>query len=588
MESGYGRGLENHVVGYFAELYTQQDTLHTEITKCVKARVTVEHNMDLTRPLTDDEIKAAAFSMHSDKSPGDDGFNPGFYKRYWYIVGSEVISECKKWFIEGVLPEEINNTNIALASRLRSVLPNIISEMQSAFVGGRLITDNVIVANEMVHYMRGLRMGKVGYAALKLDITKAYDRLEWSYIESILVALGFDEKWINLMMICVTTVRYNILLRESIIGPIVPLRGLRQGDLLSPSLFIIGAKGLSALILKKEEVGALHGCRICERAPTVSHLLFADDSYLFFKANEAEGETIRLLLETYKQDSGQEDLLCQNLGVTEDVDSERYLGMPIMKLMNKYWWGKVRRMKWDRICESKNDGGLGFRNLRVFNLAMLAKQDWTLLVMDTCLVARVMRANIWKAKKVILRGARVRVGDGQDINVWNNSWLSNADDGKVTTQRSEENMHLRVCDLIDEQVRAWDVPKIFVVFNERDKSMCDFAKNCWSFMGLSWPVDRSGDVKEWLSSAFDTFDLDQRASVAASRWQFGRIETAWLGQLSDDSDCKWKKPNAGWTKANVDAAMLESKGAVGQCLEMTRAYLLVAIVKFSKAFLIRR
>ena len=107
-----------------------------------------------------------------------------------------------------------------LANRLQKILPQIISEEQSAFVPGRNITDNVLVAFEILHYMKRKHSGQDGVVALKLDISKAYDRVSWDYLRYRMRAMGFSDKWIKWVMLCVTTVSYTISFQGSMIGPI--------------------------------------------------------------------------------------------------------------------------------------------------------------------------------------------------------------------------------------------------------------------------------------------------------------------------------------------------------------------------------
>ena len=115
----------------------------------------------------------------------------------------------------------------AIANRLKKFLPSIISGTQSAFVHGRLITDNILVAFETMHHISQKKGGKVGEMAIKLDISKAYDRVEWVFLEKIMEKLGFDIKLRSLIMQCITTVSYAIKINGCLRGRIIPSRGIR-------------------------------------------------------------------------------------------------------------------------------------------------------------------------------------------------------------------------------------------------------------------------------------------------------------------------------------------------------------------------
>uniref|UniRef100_A0A8R7QRC4 Reverse transcriptase domain-containing protein n=1 Tax=Triticum urartu TaxID=4572 RepID=A0A8R7QRC4_TRIUA len=301
--------MKEVVSNYFLNLFTSHaGTRLDQLLGHIEPRVTSHMNESLAMEFTREEVYEALQSIGDLKAPGLDGMPSIFYKKCWDIVGDEVVAEVLNVLNGGPMPEGWNDTCVVLipkvknpesmkdlrpislcnvvyklvskvlANRLKQILPDIISPNQSAFVPGQLITDNILLAYECTHYMKNKRGGKEGYAAVKLDMSKAYDHIEWHFLERMMYKLGFQEQWINKIMLCVSSVSYKFRVNGECTDTIVPQRGLRQGDPISPYLFLICVEGFSSLLNKAEADGSLKGIRICNNAPSFNHLLFADDS----------------------------------------------------------------------------------------------------------------------------------------------------------------------------------------------------------------------------------------------------------------------------------------------------------------------
>lgn len=196
--------IQEVIVNYFENIFQTLSMGEQLSDRDTVRRVTDE----LCLPVMDEEVKTALFSMHQEKAPGIDGLNPGFFQTYWSIVGGDVIEFCRKFFESGDLPRGVNNTLVflipkvkhpqqvlnlrsislcnvlmhilskVLANRLKPCLKEIVLDKQSAFIEGRLLTDKALVAFEINHYIKRKTQGKIGVAGLKIDVSKAYDRLK--------------------------------------------------------------------------------------------------------------------------------------------------------------------------------------------------------------------------------------------------------------------------------------------------------------------------------------------------------------------------------------------------------------------------
>ena len=312
-------GTKNMLISYYQELFqTSNPSSIDSMIQCVLSVVTDTMNETLTRPYTAMDVNTALKQMKPLTAPGADGLPPVFYQSQWHRIGEDVTKGVLSCLNSGKLIRSINHTNITLipkvkspkkvteyrpislcnmlykiiskvvANRLKTILPSIISETQSTFVPGHLITDNILVAFETFHYMQNNRRGKKRQVALKLDMSKAYDRVEWNFLTALMGKMGFHPKFTSLIHECISTVSYSILINGSPQGNFRPFRGICQGDPLSPYLFILCAESLHRLLHNSMMEGAISGVALCRRGPKITHLFFADDSLLFCQAIMAE------------------------------------------------------------------------------------------------------------------------------------------------------------------------------------------------------------------------------------------------------------------------------------------------------------
>jgi hypothetical protein len=192
-----------------------------------------------------------------------------------------------------------------LANRLKVILPKVISQNQSVIIPGRLITDNMLATYETLYTMNSLMGGKKGYMAVKIDLSKAYDKMEWHFLKEVMLKIGFAPKWVDLIMMCVSFARFVVMINGTPTSSIVPSRGIRQGDPILPYLFLLCAKALSSLLTQADREGWLMGAPTSRRGPHLNHLFFIDDSLLFCRADICHWHRLSSILHLYERASGQ-------------------------------------------------------------------------------------------------------------------------------------------------------------------------------------------------------------------------------------------------------------------------------------------
>ena len=286
-------------------------------------------------PVSEEEVKQSTFNIGGLKAPRADGLPAIFFQRYWNCCKKDLTQMVAECLVKGCVPEEINQTLISLipkipnptnmtqfrpislcnttykilskilVQRIRSFLPELVSPNQVAFVPGRQIQDNIVIAQEVLHKFKNVK-GNKGFIAWKIDLAKAYDRLQWGFINQVLEEVGIKGRFRNLIMSCISSVQYRVILNGELSGSFNPRSGIRQGDPLSPYIFVLCMEKLSHIISQKRIEGKWKTVQVSKGGPEISHLYFVDDLILFGQATVHQAETMRECLDTFCDLSGQQ------------------------------------------------------------------------------------------------------------------------------------------------------------------------------------------------------------------------------------------------------------------------------------------
>jgi hypothetical protein len=345
--------------------------------------------------------------MNGDKAQGSDGFSMAFFQQCWGVlkkdimaIFSEVHNSCQferslnATFVS-LIPKKVDALEVkdfrpislvggvykiiskVLANRLKSVLGKIISSSQNAFIGGRQILDSVLIANECLDSQ--MRSGEVGLLC-KLDLEKAYDHVNWDFLFYMLQRCGFGERWREWIKFCISTVKFSILVNGTPSGFFQSSRGIRQGDPLSPLLFVVVMEALSRMLYASMRQGLLSSFSVGIRgneALVVNHLLFADDTLIFWRAQAEHVRNLRCTFLCFEAVSGLRINLGKSelvpIGEVEDVESlahilgcrigsllMTYLGMPLGASFKSIsiWNGVIEKVErrlasWKKLYSSK-------------------------------------------------------------------------------------------------------------------------------------------------------------------------------------------------------------------------------------------
>eukprot|EP00253_Pinus_taeda_P018598 PITA_18598 len=330
-------GIERVLVDYHKGIFTETQEARGEaidhICKEIPKLITTEQNKALMHAATMEEVEEVVMNMKKGKAPRPDGFTVEFYQAGWHFLGQEILEAIEESRLKQKIWPGINSTFLTLipksnnseeaqgfrpialcnviykiiatliAKRLKPLLPSIISPEQTSFVEGRQILDGLVVTQEMIH---SLNQKKQRGMMIKLDLSKAYDCLSWRYLRKVLEVYGFEKRWIEWIYSMISTPIFSILVNGTPTKTFNASRGIRQGDPISPFLFILAAEGLERIIKREIRKKKISGLKPWGNNLAITHQQFVDDIMLFGEVSIKEVRAIKEVLEIFMEASGME------------------------------------------------------------------------------------------------------------------------------------------------------------------------------------------------------------------------------------------------------------------------------------------
>ncbi|CAN1151748.1 Transposon TX1 uncharacterized 149 kDa protein [Linum perenne] len=380
--------LESAFVLFFKDLYSDPSPIRPFPDRLSFGLLDQEKASALTDRFSELEIWDAVRSCASDKAPGPDGFSFGFFKRFWSTLKEDICAAVWEFQAKADLPRMSNCTFVVLIPkkeavgdikdlrpislvgsvykiiskcllrRLKVCLDTLISPQQCAFISGRQILDASLIANEVVESRR--RSGRPGLM-FKLDIEKAFDHVNWNCLLEVMSRMGFPRRWSKWISTCISSPSFSILVNGKASGYFRSSRGLRQGDSLSPFLFIMVMEVLSSILGQMQEAGLVKGFHMNDMASSsqVNHILYADDTLVFCDADESQVRYLLAGLICFECVSGLKinihkssmftigevnnaDYLAEVFGCDRDKLPTNYLGLPLGdRVSNGSLWNPV-------------------------------------------------------------------------------------------------------------------------------------------------------------------------------------------------------------------------------------------------------
>ncbi|GJU09544.1 RNA-directed DNA polymerase, eukaryota [Tanacetum coccineum] len=350
--------------------------------------LSIDQKEDMERRISKEEVKRAVWDCGVDKSPGPDGFSFSFYRHFWPVIEKDVFEAVDYFFMYGEIPNGCNSNFIALipkildanmvkdfrpisligslykiiakilANRLVGVLGDLVNEVQSAFVADRQILDGPFILDEVLQWCRRKKKHALIF---KVDFEKAFDSVRWDFVDDVLNKFGFGERWRTWIQSCLRSSRGSILVNGSPTEEFQFFRGLKQGDPLSPFLFILIMESLHISFQRVVDAGLFTGIKINSMV-NLSHLFYADDAIFLGQWSELNIDSLVRVLDCFFRASGLRINMCKSkiMGVNvEDgmvKNAASKLGCLVLKTPFTYLGTKVggnmsRKQAWKEVVD---------------------------------------------------------------------------------------------------------------------------------------------------------------------------------------------------------------------------------------------
>ncbi|GJZ47663.1 RNA-directed DNA polymerase, eukaryota [Tanacetum coccineum] len=468
--------------------------------------ISIDQQTELEGAVSKEEVKKAVWDCGSDKSPGPDGFSFGFYRKFWTCIENDVFAAVNYFFTFGDIPKGCNACFIALipkvhdanlvkdfrpisligsiykiiakilANRLVGVLGDIVNEVQSAFISDRQILDGPFILNEVIQWCKSKKKQSLIF---KVDFEKAYDSVRWDFLDDVLKKFGFGNKWRDWIQKCLRSSRGSIIINGSPTEEFQFFKGLKQGDPLSPFLFILIMESLHLSFQSVVDVGLFKGIHLSPLV-NLSHMFYADDAVFVGQWCDDNINTLVHVLECFFRASGlrinmsKSKIMGVNVGDDKIKVAASKLGCLILNTSFTYLVpltvlrslesircqffnghelksNKSSWVKWNSVLAAKEKGGLGVSSLFALNRALLMKWFWRFYSHNDSLWSRVIKAiygddgevnkvskyasrSCWRdiineVRKLKDQGINMRdfmyikVGNGETTKFWDDIWI---------------------------------------------------------------------------------------------------------------------------------------------------------------------